>query len=131
MLPKNEVVRAERAALSLMTCVCDIYEYDEVIENGITGHKRSVVQTSVPCRISYTTGVLNGKLKAGQEKNGDGISTEETTVKIFLPRGIAVKPGSFISVKKDNKIMEFKSSGVPAEYETHTEIVAEYAKEWA
>ena len=72
MLPKNALVKAKKAVEGLMNLKCDIYEYSEITEDSITRHKRQIVHSNVPCRISYATGLFNGKLKSGQEKNSDG-----------------------------------------------------------
>ena len=86
MLQKNALVKAKKAVESLMNLYCDIYEYSEVTEDSITRHKRQIVHSNVPCRISYATGLFNGKLKSGQEKNSDGVSLQGTTVKMFFFR---------------------------------------------
>ena len=85
MLPKNALVKAKKVVEGLMNLKCDIYEYSEITEDSITRHERQIVHSNVPCRISYATGLFNGKLKSGQEKNSDGVSLQGTTVKIFFP----------------------------------------------
>ena len=108
MLQKNALVKAKKAVESLMNLYCDIYEYSEVTEDSITRHKRQIVHSNVPCRISYATGLFNGKLKSGQEKNSDGVSLQGTTVKMFFPKEISIKEGSYIVVKSENKTTEKK-----------------------
>ena len=73
---------------------------------------------------------FNGKLKSGQEKNSDGVSLQGTTVKMFFPKEISIKEGSYIVVKSENKTTELKNTGATAEFQTHCEVVAEYVKEW-
>lgn len=108
MLQKNALVKAKKAVESLMNLYCDIYEYSEVTEDSITRHKRQIVHSNVPCRISYATGLFNGKLKSGQEKNSDGVSLQGTTVKMFFPKEISIKEGSYIVVKKKIKQWNLK-----------------------
>ena len=55
MLPKNALVKAKKAVDGLMNLKCDIYEYSEITEDSITRHKRQIVHSNVPCRISYAT----------------------------------------------------------------------------
>lgn len=131
MLQKNALVKAKKAVESLMNLRCDIYEYIEITENCITRHEKQLVCNDVPCRISYATGLFNGKLKSGREKNSDGISVKGTTVKMFFPKEISIKEGSYIVIKSENKMAEFKNSGAAAEFQTHCEVVVEYIKEWA
>lgn len=117
--------------MGLMNLKCDIYEYSEITEDSITRLKRQIVHSNVPCRISYATGLFKGKLKSGQEKNSDGVSLQGTTVKMFFPKDITIKEGSYIVVKSENKTTELKNTGATAEFQTHCEVVAEYVKEWA
>ena len=55
MLPKNALVKAKKVVEGLMNLKCDIYEYSEITEDSITRHKRQIVHSNVPCRISYAT----------------------------------------------------------------------------
>lgn len=131
MLQKNTLVKAKKAVESLMNLSCDIYEYQAVIQDGITSYEKQLVYSNVPCRISYATGLFNGKVKSGQEKNSDAVSLQGTTVKLFFPKEINIKEGSFISVRKGDTTIELKNGGATAEFNTHKEVVAEYVKEWA
>lgn len=131
MLQKNALVKAKKAVEGLMNLCCDIYEYIEITEDSITRHERQKVHSNVPCRISYATGLFNGKLKSGQEKNSDGVSLQGTTVKMFFPKEVSIKEGSYIVVKNGSKTIKLKNTGATAEFQTHCEVVAEYVKEWA
>lgn len=131
MLQKNVLVKAKAIAESLMDLVCDIYKFRDITENGITKQEKYIACNNVPCRISYSAGIFNGRLKAGESKNGDGISIKGTTVKIFLPSETDIQEGSIIAVKNGSKTTIYKNSGAAADFKTHKELVAEYVKEWA
>ena len=53
------------------------------------------------------------------------------SVKLFLPSGIIIKEGSKITVSREGREFVYASSGVPALYPTHQEIMLELFKGWA
>lgn len=50
---------------------------------------------------------------------------------IFLAPEIVVKPGSKLTITQNGITTDYKSSGIPATYSTHQEIVVEIFKGWA
>ena len=124
MLSKAEMVKARKAIESLYDGKCTITEHQKITkENKSTGFQDVVVLENEPCRLSFKT-VTN----ANQTDTGAAVMQ---TVKVFLAPEIKVKPGSKLTVTQNDVTTEYKSSGVPAFYSTHQEIVLELFEEWA
>lgn len=103
---------------------CAIYEQVVVqdSETKITRQEWEAVTTNQPCRLSFKT------LVAVQEASpGAGITQ---TIKLFLAPEITVKPGSRIEVIRGGVTYHYASSGLPAIYPTHQEILLK-AEGWA
>ncbi len=125
MLSENTLVDFRKAAESLYTGKCDIYEYTSVKDavTKITRKEAHLHAADVPCRLSYSS-----KTAA---KIGGSVTGISQTIKLFLSPDINVKEGSKITVKQDNLTRDYKASGSPAIYPTHQEITLELFKEMA
>jgi len=53
------------------------------------------------------------------------------SVKLFISPGVVIKEGSKITVSREGMEFVYASSGVPALYPTHQEIMLELFKGWA
>lgn len=126
MLSKNKMVkRARKAIESMYDGSCTITEHQKVkLENKSTGFKDVVVQEGIPCRLSFKT-VTN------TSQTETGASAVVQITKVFLAPEIQVKPGSKMTITQNNVTADYKSSGQPAVYSTHQEIVLELFKGWA
>lgn len=122
MFPKSKMV-SRKALEKLYDGRCSVIEYEKKTENHITKHYENVIITDEPCRLSYSS------LKAS-EKSGMA-STADQTVKLFISPEIKIKPGCKIVVTQCGVALEFKSSGLPARYPTHQEIMLEPFRGWA
>lgn len=114
---------------SLFCHRCNIYEYEEYTEGSVTKHREVLTYFDLKCRISYSTGMLFGKLKSGEMKT-DALNAKQT-IKLFLPSDIKVRAGSKIEVFHQNTKTVFVNSSDSAFYKNHTEILLESSKEWA
>ena len=124
MLSKNKMVKARKAIESMYDGMCTITEHQKVkLENKSTGFQDVVVQEDIPCRLSFKT-VTN----TSQTETAASIAQ---ITKVFLAPEIQVKPGSKLTIIQNDVTTEYKSSGEPAFYSTHQEIVLELFKEWA
>ena len=124
MLSKNQVVKVRKAIESLYTGKCTITEHQKIKkENKSTGFEDVVVLTDQPCRLSFSN-ITN-------TSTGDAASAVTQIVKVFLAPEIQVKPGSKLTITQDDVTTEYKSSGKPAHYSTHQEIILELFEEWA
>ena len=116
MLQKAEMV-AKKAIESLYDCTCTITEYQAVIKpNKSTGFGEVAVLENEPCRLSYE----NLSVVNNQESN----ATEKIiSTKLFI------SPDK-ISITKNGITKDYKSSGEPAKYNTHQEIMLELFERW-
>ena len=124
MLSQVKVVNTRKAIESLYGGKCSITEYQKIKkENGSTGFQETTVIENQPCRISFKT-VTSAK---------EGAMNQSITqvIKLFLAPEITVKTGSKITVTQNGITTEYKSSGQPAMYETHQEIILELFDGWS
>lgn len=115
-----------RAAIeSLYAGRCTVYEQQSVKDpdTGITEMQPGAVLTDQPCRLSFKT--------ITSVSPADGAATVTQVVKLFIAPEISIKPGSQIIVTQNGVTAEYESSGQPAMYTNHQEIVLELFKGWA
>ena len=118
------MVNAVKAIESLYDGKCTIIEHKKVKkENMSTGFQDVVVHEDVPCRLSFKS--INS---ANQTDTGSSVTQ---IIKVFLTPEIKVIPGSKLTITQNDVTTEYKSSGNPAIYKTHQEIVLELFKGWA
>lgn len=109
--------KISKAVKMLWTSRCNIINYEDLTnDDGATVQKKTVIAENVPCRISYSTD------NAGVQTNTtDNISQQ---IKLFISCDIKIKPGSEIIVtSKNGTVKHYISSGIPAEYTAHQEIM--------
>lgn len=124
MLSKAEMVKARKAIESLYDGKCTITEHQKVKkENKSTGFQDVVVHEDVACRLSFKS--------INNTNQTDAASAVVQITKVFLAPEIQVKPGSKLTITQNDVTTEYKSSGEPAFYSTHQEIVLELFKGWA
>lgn len=125
MLSQTKMVKARKTIESLYDGKCTITEHQKVKkENKSTGFQDVVVLTDVPCRLSFKT--INNT-----NQTDTAASAVVQITKVFLAPEIQVKPGSKLTITQNDVTTEYKSSGEPAFYSTHQEIVLELFKGWA
>ena len=118
MLSQVKLVKARKAIESLYVGRCTVTEHQKVKkDNKSTGFSDVVVIESEPCRLSFNT--INST-----NEGGVGASLSQV-VKLFIAPEIQIKPGSKLTVTQHGITTEYKSSGQPAFYSTHQEIVLE------
>ena len=124
MLSKTKMVNARKAIESLYDGKCTITERQKKQkENKSTGFQDVVVHEDVPCRMSFKT--------INSTNQTDTASAVVQIIKVFLAPEIKVKPGSKLTITQNDVTTEYKSSGEPALYSTHQEIILELFKGWA
>lgn len=125
MLSKAKMVKARKAIESLYDGKCTITEHQKIKkENKSTGFQDVVVLEDEPCRLSFKT--INNT-----NQTDTAASAVVQITKVFLAPEIQVKPGSKLTITQNDVTTEYKSSGEPAFYSTHQEIVLELFKGWA
>lgn len=124
MLSKSQVVATRKAIESTYFGQCTITEHQKVKkENGSITFKEVVVLSEKPCKLSFE------KIANNNQTNSAAILIQ--TTKLFIAPEIQIKPGSKITVVQNNVTTEYKSSGEPAMYQTHQEIMLELFKGWS
>ena len=117
-------MKARKAIESLYDGKCTITEHQKVKkENKSTGFQDVVVHEDVACRLSFKS--------INNTNQTDAASAVVQITKVFLAPEIQVKPGSKLTITQNDVTTEYKSSGEPAFYSTHQEIVLELFKGWA
>ena len=116
---------ARKAQEALYTGVMTVTERQKIKDerSRLVTEKDVAVLEDQPCKLSFEA------LKpAGQTQTAAGITQ---TIKLFLAPEVTVRPGSKITVTQDNVTADYQSSGVPAIYPTHQEIMLELFERWA
>ncbi len=124
MLSQAKMVKIKKNIEKLYTGVCTITEHQKVQnENKSTSFEDVIVQRDIPCRLSFKN--IN---KTSQDEN---LASEVSQItKLFITPEIQLKPGSKLSVTQNGVTVEYQSSGEPAVYRTHQEIVLELFRGW-
>ena len=123
MLSKNAVVKVRRALEKGYNGTFTVTEHKEITKpNHTTGFSDVDVLVNQPCRLSFSS--------SPSVSDGD-VPVINQTVKLFFAPEIKVKEGSKITVTQNGVTTEYKHSGTPAVYQTHTEILLELFRGWA
>lgn len=124
MLSQNAMVKARNAIESMYDGRCTITEHQKVQkQNKSTGFQDVIVQQNIPCRLSFKT--------VNNANQTDTVASIVQITKVFLSPDIQVLPGSKLTITQNGVTTDYKSSGEPAFYSTHQEIVLELFKGWA
>lgn len=117
MLPQIKMVK--KALERLHTSTCIIYTFDDDSIDEVTGivTQGKRISREYPCRVSYKTG--------NPTATGEQIGVATQMVTLFLDPDIIVPPGSDIDVIQNGRTLQYKSSGVPAVFQSHQEISLE------
>ena len=124
MLSKNQVVKARKAIESMYDGTCTVTEYQEYIkDNKSTAHHEVVLLEGQPCRLSFSSSPNTNQTESAAQL--------VQTIKVFLAPDVRVQAGSKLTITQNGVTTEYKSSGEPALYQTHQEIMLELFKGWA
>lgn len=85
--------------------------------------KEVVALEGQPCRISFS--------KISQVVQNEVAASTTQGIKLFLSPDVIIQPGSKITVTQNGVTTDYISSGVPAVYATHQEIMLELFERWA
>lgn len=117
-------VAAARAAIeTLYTDTCDIVSQKKTVTNGVVKFQTEKIAENLPCRLS-----VSSKYSA---VNGDVLTAVSQKVELFLAPETTVPAGCKVIVHHLGRDTAYKSSGVPAVYTTHQEILLELSQERA
>ena len=113
----------KQALESLYEDEVDVYEYRQIPDGCLTRTDLVCTFHDLPCRLSYKN------LPAGTSKSGTTALSQE--IKLFLAPEWEIHPGSKLILNHNGRTVAYKSSGEPALYESHQEIMLELWKERA
>ena len=101
----------------LYTDRCDIYCFEKIIDEKtkISRTKKVKKYENQPCRVSFKN-ISNSS--QGELKNGI-----TQVIKLFISSTIEIKEGSEIEINRNNRILKYKASGIPAIYSSHQEVI--------
>lgn len=119
------MVNNRKSLEKLYTDICTVYGFEKVRnpETKRTGIEPVKKYENIPCRISFKN------INSSQE--GDSHSTVSQITVLFISHEISIKEGSIIEVTRQGQVLKFESSGIPALYPSHQEIVLKNYKEKA
>ena len=122
----QDILYAVRKAIeSQYDSACDIYEKKKIKnpDTKITTSKEIKVYQEQKCRVSFEDTFV--------AYNTDTETRVSVKIKLFISPDIIINPGSKIVVTKKGKVTIYKSSGIPAIYDTHQEILLKEFKGYA
>lgn len=110
---------ARKAIEGTYTGLLKVTEYQSVKDpvTHITRTEKVVVLENQPCKLSFETITTAIQTEAA--------ATISQAVKLFVSPDITIKPGSMLTIAQNGVTTEYTSSGVPAVYPTHQEIMLE------
>lgn len=117
------MVRKSLEKLYLDTC--NIYEYKKVKDpnNKRTTYNSVLSYENIKCRLSFKN------ITSTNQTTGEVITSQVTV--LFINPELNIKPNSVIEVMRNNRILKYQNSGIPAIYPTHQEIVLNLYEEKA
>jgi hypothetical protein len=119
------VVAVRKAIELTYDCTCNVLEHQKYLkENKSTGFEDVQVLENQKCKLSFESITNN---------NQDDVKANVIqSTKLFISPEITIKPGSKIDVTDVmGNTTSYKSSGKPAIYQTHQEIVLELFERWS
>lgn len=117
--------RVKKAIEATYTDRCTVAEHKKTTDKETKLAVWEDVETikNQPCRLSFQA------VKSTQQEGAAEAMVQ--SVKLFVSPGIAIKEGSKVTVTREGREFVYASSGVPALYPTHQEIMLELFKGWA
>jgi hypothetical protein len=119
------MVNIDSVLETLYKGACSITEYRPKLNlvNKRTEHGEVVVYNNIPCRLSFET------IKSSDESST--VNSVSQITKLFLSSKYNIKPGSKITVTQNEITTKYQSSGKPAVYSSHQEIILKLFEGWA
>ena len=104
---------------------CSVFVQAEItdLDTNLTDFQETPLFEDQPCKLSFKA--LDTTTTTGN------VAVMTQGVKLFLSPDVSIKPGSKITVTQNGVTTEYSSSGVPAKYPTHQEIMLKLFERWA
>lgn len=123
MLSKTQMVAHRKAIEKLYDSTCDIIVLQEIVdENGVTDFKDVTLYENQPCRISQQS--------VTKTANNHVVSEVDKVINLYIAPELDIPAGSKILVTYNNRTTEYKSSSLPALYDTYQKIQLECVGRW-
>lgn len=115
---------ARKAIESTYSGVVTVTEHQKVKNEAtkLTNYQDVVTLENQPCKLSFE------RLQAAVQSES-AVSVAQT-VKLFLSPDIVIGVGSKLTVTQVGVTTDYTSSGVPAVYSTHQEIILDLFEDW-
>ena len=124
MLSQNQMVSVKTAIEATYIDSCDIVESHKILgADKTTGFHEVTMFQDVPCKLSF-----KNITKANQQSGAVSITQ---IAKVFLSPDVNLLSGSKVIVTQNGLTTNYKSSGKPARYESHQEVMLELFEGWA
>jgi hypothetical protein len=91
-------------------------------KSKLTNYQDVIVLENQPCKLSFE------RLQTAVQS--ESAASVAQTTKLFLSPDIVIKANSKITVTQTGVTSDYKSSGIPAVYQTHQEIILDLFKGW-
>lgn len=116
---------ARKAQEELYDGTCIVTEYRKVKDEKtkLSGMQDIVVLEGQPCRVSFS--------KVSPVIQSESAANAVQTIKLFISPDVTIRPGAKITVTQNGVTTVYQSSGVPAVYATHQEVMLELYRERA
>lgn len=124
MLSKNQLVKVRNLIEKNYRGKCTIIEKQKITKaDHSTGFSDVTICENAPCKISFEN------ITSSNET--DSVNSISQIIKLFISPDLTIKPGSQVIVNQDNLHFTYQSTGIPAVYPTHQEILLKSDKERA
>ena len=125
MLSQISLVKARNAIESMYNAKCTVIEHQKVkLADKSTKWDEVKVLEDIPCKLSF-------KSITATTQTDSGASSVVQVTKLIVSPDVVIKAGSKVVVTQNGVTTEYQSSGTPARYNTHQEIVLNLFERWA
>ena len=113
-----------KAIQSMWTDLCTVTVKKRVTdaETHISSFTDEILLEDEPCKLSFSSTTPTA---------GDDTQSITQTVKLFVANAVAIPAGSRVTITRDGKSLEYKSSGEPSIFTYHQELSLNTVKERA
>ena len=124
MLSQNQLVKVRSLIEKGYRGKCTITEKQKITKaDRSIGFDDVIICENIPCKVSFENITSSNKT--------DSVNSISQIIKLFISPDLTIKPGSKIIVSQDNVQSIYQSTGIPAVYPTHQEILLKSDKDKA
>lgn len=109
-------IESQRKAIeTTYTDTCNVYNFEKVLNGSITTNQKVIKYKNIKCALSQKS------LKTSEQTESQNKVLYDA--KLFLSPNIEIKAGSYIEIKRFDRILEFEQVGESFIYSTHQEVL--------